>query len=145
MENMRHAQPREFWKLFARKRKNQCTIATEDFFQYFSGLQANMSSVSDDVAEQFCASNDFDVDSCNFEELDRPITVAEIESAIRSLKRNKVCAGDQLLNEYFIESCDILSSHLADVFNTILNCGFFPDQWSEGIVVPLLKKVTPMM
>jgi hypothetical protein len=99
MENMRHVQPREFWKLFARKRKHQCTIATENFLQYFSGLQANMSLVSDDVAEQVCASNDFDVDSCNFEELDRPITVAEIESAIRSLKRNKACAGDQLLNE----------------------------------------------
>jgi hypothetical protein len=76
MENTRHAQPR----LFARKRTNQCTIATADFFQYFSGLQANMFSVSDDVAGQFCASNDFDVDS--FKELDRPITVAKIESAI---------------------------------------------------------------
>ena len=75
--------------------------------------------------------------------MDKPITVFEIETVIRSLKRNKAAAGDQLLNEYFIESADILSGHLVDLFNAILNSGFFPSQWSEGIIVPLFKKNDP--
>ena len=83
------------------------------------------------------------VDKNNFEELDKPITVFEIETVIRFLKRNKSAAGNQLLNEYFIESVDILSGHLVDLFNAILNSGFFPSQWSEGIIVPLFKKNDP--
>ena len=62
---------------------------------------------------------------------------------IQKLKRNKAFAGNQLLNEYFIESCDILLGHLVDLFNGILNSGHFPDQWSQGIIVPLFKKNDP--
>ena len=35
---------------------------------------------------------------------------------------------------------DILSAHLTDLFNTILNTGVFPDTWMEGIIVSLYKK-----
>ena len=59
------------------------------------------------------------------------------------LKRNKAYAGDQLLNEYFIETCAILSSHLVDIFNSILDAGYFPDSWSEGFIVPIVKKIDP--
>ena len=64
------------------------------------------------------------------------ITVKEIETAIRSLKRNKSAAG----NAHFIESADILSGHLVDIFNASLNSGVFPSQWSEGIIEPLFIK-----
>jgi uncharacterized protein YlzI (FlbEa/FlbD family) len=40
--------------------------------------------------------------------LDQPITVNEIINAVNSLKRDKACGNDFLLNEYFIESIDIL-------------------------------------
>ena len=61
---------------------------------------------------------------------DKSITLEEIEVVTKALKRSKSFAGDQLLNEYFIESFDILSGHLVDVFNAILNSGFF----SESVV-----------
>ena len=35
---------------------------------------------------------------------------------------------------------DILSSHLCDLFNSILNSEYFPDQWPEGIIVTVHKK-----
>ena len=44
------------------------------------------------------------------------------------------------MNECFIESSDILSGHLCDIFNAILNIGIYPKQWSEGIIIPLQKK-----
>ena len=76
-------------------------------------------------------------------ELDKPISVFEIEKVIRLLKRNKSAAGDQLLNEYYIEFADILSGHLVDLFNAILNSDSFPSQWSESIIVRLFKKNDP--
>ena len=47
---------------------------------------------------------------------------------------------NNLLNEYFIEAGDILLSHLTDLFNIILETGYFPDDWAEGIIIPLYKK-----
>ena len=53
---------------------------------------------------------------------------------------NKACGSDRLLNEYFIESCDILAGHITEIFNIILNLGIFPEIWTKGIIVPLDKK-----
>lgn len=74
-----------------------------------------------------------------FPELDQPFTTDEVHAAIKSLKRNKNSGGDFLLNEYFIECIDILSSDIRDVFNGILNSGFYPEKWMDGIIVPLHK------
>ena len=106
-------------------------------------MQQNLSSVVNEESENFCSNYDFNTDECNFNELDRPITSEEIEKVVQKLKRNKSFAGDQLLNEYFIESLDILSGHLVDLFNAILNSGNFPSQWSEGYIVPLFKTHDP--
>ena len=39
-----------------------------------------------------------------------------------------------------MEAGDILLSHITDLFNAILDSGCFPDNWTEGIIVPLFKK-----
>lgn len=104
-----------------------------------------MTNAHERESEEFCHNYDFESTDCNFDELDKPITVDEVEVVIRYLKRNKSFSSDQMLNEYFIESFDILSGHLVDIFNAILNSGFFPTQWSEGIIVPLFKKMIRMM
>ena len=53
------------------------------------------------------------------------MTVDQVEVVIRYSERNESFFGDQLLSEYFIESFDIPSGHLADIFNDILNSGYF--------------------
>ena len=63
--------------------------------------------------------------------------------AIKRLKTNKAFRSDQLLKEYFIESFDIISANLADLFNAILNSGCFPDEGSRGIIFPLHKQGDP--
>jgi len=45
---------------------------------------------------------------------------------LKTLKTCKATGNDFLLNEYFIEGIDILSSHVCDLFNSILNSGYFP-------------------
>ena len=71
-----------------------------------------------------------------------PISVDEVRNAINHLKRNKSSGSDCMLNEYFLECSDILSAHLCDVFNGIFVSGFFPDKWTEGVIIPLHKKVS---
>ena len=65
-------------------------------------------------------------------------------NAVQFSKRSKSCDKDTLLNEYFLESINILSAHMCDMFNAILNSGTFPDAWSEGIIIPIHKKVSKM-
>ena len=67
------------------------------------------------------------------------MTSAEIEKAIKCLKRGKAGTDDWMLKEFFLCAGDILLEHLTDLFNMILNTGVFPDKWMEGIIVPLYK------
>ena len=143
IEKLRHAKPKDFWRLFKKKKANDSNISLDVFFDYFSKMQHELSQVQNDESENFCSNYDFDSSDCNFSELDCPITAKEIREVVRNMKRNKSFSGDQLLNEYFIESLDILSGHLVDLFNAILNSGQFPNLWTEGIIVPLFKKHDP--
>ncbi len=81
-------------------------------------------------------------DNSMFEELDVPISEAEVAKGLNSLKRGKAYAGDCVLNEYFISAGDILLSHLTDLFNVILDTGYFLEEWSRGIIIPLFKRGT---
>ena len=67
--------------------------------------------------------------------------LVKLQSAIKNLKLTKrVCTSVNLLNDYFIESSDILSTHITDIFNKILTTCYFPESWTEGFIVPLHKK-----
>jgi hypothetical protein len=35
---------------------------------------------------------------------------------------------------------DILAAHICDIFNCIFDSGFFPERWTEWVIVPLHKK-----
>ena len=48
-----------------------------------------------------------------------------------------------LINEYFVEASDIIASHQVDLFNAIFESGYFPEKWTEGIIVPVFKKGNP--
>ena len=92
---------------------------------YFSNISNEIFECTNVQAEAFCESNDFNIPNESVHEFDRPFTVNEIVSAVKSLKKNKEYGRYCVLNEYFIESIDILSAHLCDLFNSILNAGFF--------------------
>ena len=62
--------------------------------------------------------------------------VSEVESATNK----SVCPSDNLLNDYCIESSDILSTHITDMFNNVLSTGYLTGSWAEGYIVPLHKK-----
>lgn len=122
------------------KAHNESSISLDQFHNYFSTLEDDIFQCENEDAESFCNNHNFDNLDCSFEELDSPISCIEILNAVNKLKANKSPGSDFLLNEYFIESVDILVLHLCDIFNAILNSGFFPDKWMEGVIIPVYKK-----
>ena len=121
---------------FKNKGSKAGNISDEEFFVYSNNLHNN-DDLENPYIEDMCTKIDYMNDDCIYEELDTRISHEEIR---KSLKRNKAHARDNLLNEYFIETIDILVGHIAIVFNAILDSGFFPDIWSEGTIIPLFKK-----
>ena len=141
IENLRKRKPKDFWKFFKKKSShNVSSVSLEEFHEYFSTLGDDIFQCENDEAEMFCSTNNFDDDNCCFDELDSPISCQEVLQAVKKLKAGKSPGCDCLLNEYFIESCDILVSHLCDIFNAILSSGYFPDKWMDGVLIPVFKK-----
>ncbi|XP_052820056.1 uncharacterized protein LOC128245877 [Mya arenaria] len=140
IEGLKKKKPKDFWKYFSkRKAKRGNNIQVKDFQEYFQTLSDGLNGFSNPEAEQF-SKRPSDPSDPIYEELDNDITPAEVTKAIQSLKRAKAGSQDGLINEYFIEAGDIVLGHLTDLFNLILNSGFFPDSWMESIIVPVYKK-----
>ena len=54
--------------------------------------------------------------------------------------------SDLILNEYFMETFDVLGGHLdIDIFNAILDTGIYPEIWTKGTIIPIFKKVIQLM
>ena len=63
-----------------------------------------------------------------------------MRNGISKLKRNKSAGIDLLIPEIFIVSKDIISPLLCKLFNYMYDNCLYPDSWSRGIIVPVLKK-----
>ena len=74
------------------------------------------------------------------EELDMPITYAEVLKAINSLKRGKSPGFDGILNDFFIDGKEFLIPYLVKIYNNIFDSGIYPESWCKGLIVPIHKK-----
>ena len=75
-----------------------------------------------------------------FAELNLDFTQEEVLNAIKQLKLNKSGGPDMLINEFLIHGKHIFTSTLCNHFNQIFASGYFPEDWSEGYIIPLHKK-----
>lgn len=140
--DLRNKQPKEFWSKFRAKTSNPaCDIDIENFKDYFAGLFNDIKSAQIDEIDDFANNSDFNINDPTYESLNAVITHDEVRSAVKCLKRNKAaCPSDNMINEFFIETLDILVGHLTDLFNTVLDGDYFPASWASGFIVPIHKK-----
>ena len=104
---------------FFRKKKQShgANIPTEDLFSKLLFEFTDIRTTINEEVEHLNENSDFNTNNPTFYELNAPITIAEVEYAIKHLNKNKAsCPCDNLLNEYFIESFDILGAHITDMF-----------------------------
>ena len=71
--------------------------------------------------------------------LDAPISLQEICSSAKKLKRNKSSAGDSNSNEIIKIAVDVCAPHFVRLFDLILSGEVIPKKWAEGYVVPIYK------
>ena len=74
-----------------------------------------------------------------FSELDVSITQDEVKYAINQLHNGKSPGNDLILNEFLIAGKDILKPYITVLFDKILQSGYYPASWTEGIIVPIHK------
>ena len=72
--------------------------------------------------------------------LNSPITIDEIQKAIRKLKCKKVAGVDGIPAEFYTHGCNELLPALVLLFNTIIAKGEYPSSWTTGIIHPVHKK-----
>jgi hypothetical protein len=71
--------------------------------------------------------------------LDEPISEYEIINAARKLKNNKSTYSDKIRNEMLKKKVQTYCYKYKKLFNLILETGSFPDQWCEGLIMPIFK------
>ena len=141
MNEMRKKRPKEFWKMFKkRKYTPQNNIPENDFFEYFKKLSSEIEENTPTVVKNFMENFDSGQRETTFTHLDEPFSQTEIKEAILSLSANKACGVDNIMNEYFKNAVHILTEPIKILFNKILYTGTFPSQWATGLVVPIYKK-----
>ena len=117
-------------------------IPLSSFEQYFRSINNPLDpfySPDEDIVffNERYANDEFNI---MFEELNIGISREEILNAIKQLKLNKSSGPDMLINEFFVHGKCILAPTLCILFNKIFDKGHFPEEWSEGYIVPLHKK-----
>lgn len=71
--------------------------------------------------------------------LNKPISKEEVKQAIKYLKTGKSGGLDGVVPEMLKCGGEDVVDFLFKLFNKIFDCGVYPSEWSEAIVVPIFK------
>ena len=132
-----------YWKMLSGKNiRKKPNVTLDEFYYHFMGLsnpEDTFYRPDDDIVDEYrnMMQNDIQV---MFEELNVSIEESEIAKAIKELKCSKSGGPDLIINELFLHGSDILIPNLKTLFNHVFRSGIFPQEWSEGILIPLYKK-----
>ena len=74
--------------------------------------------------------------------MQHPISNSEILLRSKLLKNNKAPFSDLVRNEMIKYCCKQMPFIFEKLFNLILNAGFFPKTWCEGLILPIFKSGT---
>ena len=122
---------------------NQTVLAPLDVANKIGHAFAERCSMSNAAPEFLqhkarCESSLLDFSTTVPQPLDKPFTMAELKSAINTLR--SVAEGpDQIHNEMIRRLPAIALANLLVLFNNIWESGEFPAAWREAVVIPLLK------
>lgn len=92
-------------------KKSNPEIDLKTFSKHFKELSANFN--------ESITIPDNSLQETSVQQLDNEISVSEIEQAIKCVKLGKAPGLDTLPSELFIDSTEILTPHLAVIFNHI--------------------------
>ena len=139
----KHKNARMYWNMLKEaagmRPANISLSAFEQYFKAVNNVNDPFYAPDEDVMffiERY-EKNEFDI---MFDELNLDFSTEEIGKSINQLKTNKSAGPDYLINEFFIHGKQVLVPVLRNLFNMLFERGYFPEEWSEGYIIPLHKK-----
>ena len=137
LRNLKNKNPKDYWKIINSidTKKTDSNIELDTLYTFFKDINKQLDSDNDSC------DNDIHISiEDNDEVLNSPITDSEILKCIKSLKNNKACANDEIINEYIKSTSHIMLPLYTSFFNLIFETGTLPESWLEGIIKPIYKK-----
>ena len=71
--------------------------------------------------------------------IDEPITVEEVEKAVKDLGRGKAMGQDDIPGEFLKEGGEILYEWISEFLNQVIEQEKIPEGWKKGIVTMIHK------
>jgi len=88
-ESLKHQRAKDFWSFFRKTKQSHANIPTEDYQNVFSSLLTDIRTTMNEEVEHLNENSGFNTNNPTFYELNAPITIAEVEYAIKQLNKNK--------------------------------------------------------
>ena len=138
LTNLSKKNSRLFWKRIKNTKKS--ASGNCDFTEYFKKLGSQISNMSE-ATEDLVSNWEHVYDGLIIvDELDKDITIEELNTSITTLKNNKAAGCDKILNEFIKHLNPVARTFLLKLFNFFFLSGHFPSLWSVCEIVPIHKK-----
>lgn len=106
---------------------------SERWKEYFEELLNSDGTTDDEFAE--------DIDQPREENQEQgPITVRELESAMKAMKNGKATGEDGIPVEIIKSAGLVAKMQLVDLFNAVFRMEQVPEDWQRGVICPIFKK-----
>ena len=134
LRGLRTSDPKSYWSLLnkgcEKGKATQQKVAMNVFFDHFKNLSNVVNDIDivlpDNVTEYNTVINE-------------PISEKDVVDAIKTLKNDKACSNDMILNEFLKYGAVKLLPVYVKIFNIIFESGIVPDSWSQGFICPIYK------
>ena len=132
LRTMRFRDPKEYWRKVKDQPNQNCPINLDTLFDHFKTLNNNDNiDIDNEIPE---VNLEYDTEGLN-----AVITEEEVTNAINLLKNGKAVGIDEIRNEFIKHSTPTLISIYCKLFNKVLDSGIIPEQWVQGMIIPIYK------
>jgi len=136
----------KFWSVIRRVRSrvyNRVAITINAWREHFTGVLGRHVSENVEVnlsRERELIETEIENENIYTFGLDRKISEFEVREAIRKMKSGKAPGLDEISAEFLKSAETIVTPFLTKLFNKLFETGYFPEEWSRSVIVPLFKK-----
>ena len=129
--------PKKYWRHLKGGKRGDNINAKLNFLDHFKNLASKESSLNETGEQEVADLLERELKCIDL--IDNEISLDELNTAIKSLKRDKSCGNDGIVNEFIINAPLYVKDFLLLLFNAILSFEYVPDKWCIGTIIPIFK------
>ena len=135
---------KEYWKILKKAANLNTTnsIGAKKFAEYFQAINDPKDTFYQADEDIFLFNERYVKGELQimFDELNISISYDEIRRATKQLRTGASAGPDLMLNEFLKNGSTELLTYIYNLFNRIFEIGYFPENWSDGFIIPVFKK-----